>query len=216
MRLPVSTPDLVVGRLRSDIVSGRLAPGEPLRQDEIARSFGVSHVPVREAFLRLQAERLVEIRPRRGAIVAALSAAELEELNEMRAALECCALRIAIPKLTVGDLQKAAQALDRIDHQPERWAELNMAFHTHLYAAAERPRQLATILSLQRSLERYVYYVYYQLKMTNAFADSQREHRKLLQLVERRKTDEACALMNDHILEPWDIVVSKLRESGHA
>jgi DNA-binding GntR family transcriptional regulator len=52
--------------------------------------------------------------------------------------------------------------------------------------------------------------------MTNAFADSQREHRKLLQLVERRKTDEACALVNDHILEPWDIVVSKLRESGHA
>ena len=91
-----------------------------------------------------------------------------------------------------------------------------MAFHTLLYAAAERPRQLATILSLQRSLERYVYYVYYQLKMTNAFADSQREHRKLLQLVERRKTDEACALMNDHILEPWGIVVSKLRESGHA
>jgi DNA-binding GntR family transcriptional regulator len=208
MKLPVSTPDLVVGRLRSDIVSGRLAPGEPLRQDEIARSFGVSHVPVREAFLRLQAERLVEIRPRRGAIVAALSAAELEELNEMRAALECCALRIAIPK--------AAQALDRIDHQPERWAELNMAFHTLLYAAAERPRQLATILSLQRSLERYVYYVYYQLKMTNAFAESQREHRKLLQLVERRKTDEACALVNDHILKPWHIVVSKLRESGHA
>ena len=132
MKLPVSTPDLVVGRLRSDIVSGRLAPGEPLRQDEIARSFGVSHVPVREAFLRLQAERLVEIRPRRGAIVSALSAAELEELTEMRAALECCALRIAIPKLTVGDLQKAAQALDRIDHQPERWAELNMAFHTLL------------------------------------------------------------------------------------
>jgi DNA-binding GntR family transcriptional regulator len=52
--------------------------------------------------------------------------------------------------------------------------------------------------------------------MTNAFADSQREHRKLLQLVERRKTDEACALVNDHILEPWHIVVSKLRESGHA
>ncbi len=215
MKLLVSTPDLIVGKLRDDIVSGRLAPGEPLRQDEIARAFGVSHVPVREAFLRLQAERLVEIRPRRGAIVAELSAAELEELNEMRAALECGALRIAIPKLTDGDLQKAAQVLDRIDREPERWAELNTVFHTLLYAAAGRPRQLATILSLQRSLERYVYYVYYELKMTDAFADSQREHRKLLQLVERGKTEEACSLVNDHILEPWGIVVSKLRESGH-
>ena len=216
MKLPVSTPDLIVGKLRDDIVSGRLAPGEPLRQDEIARTFGVSHVPVREAFLRLQAERLVEIRPRRGAIVAELSAAELEELNEMRAALECGALRIAIPKLTDSDLQKATQALDRIDHQPERWAELNTEFHTLLYTPAERPRQLATILSLQRSLERYVYYVYYRLKMTDAFTDSQREHRKLLQLIERRKIEEACSLLNDHILEPWGIVVSKLRESGHA
>jgi DNA-binding GntR family transcriptional regulator len=216
MKLPLSTPDLIVRQLRSDIVSGRLAPGEPLRQDEIARSFGVSHVPVREAFLRLQAERLVEIRPRRGAIVAELSAAELEELNEMRAALECCALRIAMPKFTDEDLRKAAQVLDRIDQQPERWAELNTAFHSLLYARAERPRQLATILSLQRSLERYVYYVYYELKMTDAFTDSQREHRKLLKLIEARKTEEACSLVNDHILEPWGIVVAKLRESGHA
>jgi DNA-binding GntR family transcriptional regulator len=211
--LLVSTPDLVVERLRDDIVSGRLAPGEPLRQDEIARSFGVSHVPIREAFLRLEAERLVEIRPRRGAIVAALSAAELEELNEMRAALECCALRIAAPNLTDGDLQKAAQVLDRIDHQPKRWSEQNTAFHTILYKPAERPRLLAEILSLQRSVERYVYH---EVKVTNNFADSQREHRTLLELISRRKVEDACALLSDHILKPGCILVSKLRKSGHA
>ena len=209
----MSTPDLVVERLRDDIVSGRLAPGEPLRQDEIARSFGVSHVPIREAFLRLEAERLVEIRPRRGAIVAALSAAELEELNEMRAALECCALRIAAPNLTDGDLQKAAQVLDRIDHQPKRWSEQNTAFHTVLYKPAGRPRLLAEILSLQRSVERYVYH---EVKVTNNFADSQREHRTLLELISRRNVEEACTLLSDHILTPGRILVSKLRKSGHA
>jgi DNA-binding GntR family transcriptional regulator len=213
VKLLVSTPDLVVQRLRDDIVSGRLAPGEPLRQDEIARSFGVSHVPIREAFLRLESERLVEIRPRRGAIVAALSATELEELNEMRGALECCALRVAAPKLTDGDLQKAAQVLDRIDRQPERWAEHNTAFHTILYKPAERPRLLAEILSLQRSVERYLYQ---EVKVTNNFADSQREHRKLLELVSRRKMEEACSLLNDHILKPGRILVSNLRKSGHA
>ena len=213
MKLLVSTPDLVVQRLRDDIVSGRLAPGEPLRQDEIARSFGVSHVPIREAFLRLESERLVEIRPRRGAIVAALSAAELEELNEMRAALECCALRVAAPKLTDGDLQKAAQMLDRIDRQPERWAEQNTAFHTILYKPAGRPRLLAEILSLQRSVERYLYH---EVKVTNNFAASQREHRKLLEFISRRKMEEACSLLNDHILKPGRILVSNLRKSGHA
>ena len=213
MKLLVSTPDLVVERLRDDIVSGRLAPGEPLRQDEIARSFGVSHVPIREAFLRLEAERLVEIRPRRGAIVAVLSAAELEELNEMRAALECCALRVSAPNLTNGDLQKAARVLDRIDPQPERWGEQNAAFHTILYKPAERPRLLAEILSLQRSVERYIYH---EVKVTNNFAHSQREHRKLLELISRRKIEEACSLLNDHILKPGRILVSKLRKSGHA
>jgi len=212
MKVLVSTSELVVERLRHDIVSGRLTPGEPLRQDEIARSFGVSHVPIREAFVRLEAERLVEIRPRRGAIVAALSAAELEELNEMRAALECCALRIAAPNLSNGDLQKAAQVLDRIDSKPERWAEQNAAFHTILYKAAARPRLFAEILSLQRSVERYVYR---EAKLTNNVADSQREHRKLLQLISRGKIEPACSLLNDHILEPGRVLVSSLRESGY-
>lgn len=213
MQLPLSTPDFVVRRLRDDIVSGRLAPGEFLRQDEIARSFGVSHVPIREAFLRLEAERLVEIRPRRGAMVAALSAAELEDLNEMRAALECCALRIAIPKLTDRDLRKAAQVLDQpVEHQPWRWAELNMAFHTIFYQPAERPRLLAEILSLHRSCARYIYH---EIKVANDFADQQREHREFLQLVERRKIEEACSLLNDHILKPGRILVSELRKMGH-
>lgn len=211
MKLLASTPHLVVERLRADIVSGRLAPGEPLRQDEIARSFGVSHVPVREAFLRLEAQRLVEIRPRRGAIVAALSAAELEELNEMRAALECCALRIAMPNLTAGDLQRAAQVLDRVGRHPERWGELNTAFHTILYEPAQRPRLLAEILSLQRSVERYVYQ---EVRVTNNLDDSQRQHRELLALIGERKTDEACSLLSDHILLPGRILVSSLRNSG--
>jgi DNA-binding GntR family transcriptional regulator len=202
---------LVVQRLRDEIVSGRLAPGEPLRQEEIARSFGVSHVPIREAFLRLEAERLVEIRPRRGAIVAALSATELEELNEMRAALECCALRVAAPKLTDGDLQKAAQTLDRIDRKPERWAELNTAFHTILYKPAQRPRLLAEVLSLQRSVERYVYH---EVKVTKNFAASQREHRSLLELIARGKIEKACSLLNDHILDPGRVLVAELRRSG--
>jgi DNA-binding GntR family transcriptional regulator len=185
----MSTPELILERLRSDIVSGRFAPGEPLRQDEIARSFGVSHVPIREAFLKLEAEGLVEIRPRRGAIVADLSAAEIEELNEMRTALECCALRIAIPRTVDADFRKAAQVLDLIDRRPERWGELNTEFHSILYKPAERPRLLAEILSLQRNVERYLHQ---EVKVTHNLAASQREHRKLLALIKGGKIDEAC------------------------
>jgi DNA-binding GntR family transcriptional regulator len=130
----------------------------------------------------------------------------------MRAALECSALRVAAPKLTGGALQRAAQVLVRIDRQPERWGEHNTAFHTMLYKSAERPRLLAEILSLQRSVERYIYQ---EVKVTNNFADSQREHRKLLELISRKRIEEACSLLNDHILKPGRILVSKLRKSGH-
>lgn len=213
MKSLLSTPDRVLEQLRSDIVNGRLAPGEPLRQDEIARSFGLSHVPIREAFLKLEAEGLVEIRPRRGAIVSDLSAAEIEELNEMRAALECCVLRIAVPRFTESDFTKAASVLDRIDRQPGRWAELNAEFHAALYEPAERPRLLNAILSLQRNVERYLRH---EVKVANNLAASQREHRKLLTLMKRGRAEEACALLASHIIEPGRILVSELRKSGRA
>ncbi|MGA8099530.1 MAG: hypothetical protein WB810_12835 [Candidatus Cybelea sp.] len=71
----------------------------------------------------------------------------------------------------------------------------------------------AEILSLQRSVERYHYH---EAKVTNNFADSQREHRKLLELSSPRKIKEACSLLNGHILKPGRILVSKLRKSGRA
>ena len=159
--------DVLLDSLRREIVSGRLSPGESLRQDEIARSFGVSHVPVRETFIRLQAEGLVEIRPRRGAIVAALSAAEVEDLNDMRSALECRALRIAIPKIGDADLRKAAQVLDRIDRDRSRWADFNTDFHSILYKPAARPRLLGAILTLQRNVARYIHR---EVEVTDNFA----------------------------------------------
>jgi DNA-binding GntR family transcriptional regulator len=204
--------ELLLEKLRDDIVSGRLAPGEPLRQDEIARSLGVSHVPIRETFLRLESEGLVEIRPRRGAIVADLSAAEIEELNEMRTALECLALRKAIPNITVADLRKAEELLDLIDTQPERWAELNTEFHSIVYGPAGRPRLLNQILSLQRNVERYLHR---EVEVTNNFVASQLEHRKLLVLIASKKTEQACALLSKHILEPGRVLVAELRKSGH-
>ena len=205
-------PELLLKRLRDDIVTGRLTPGEPLRQDEIARSLGVSHVPIREAFVRLQAEGLVEIRPRRGAIVSDLSAAEIEELNEMRTVLECLALRKAIPNITDADVQKAEKVLDLIDRQPARWVELNTTFHSIIYGPAARPRLLNQILSLQRNVERYVHR---EVEITNNVIASQREHRRLLALIESGKTEEACSLLTAHILEPGYILVSELRKSGH-
>ena len=110
--------------LAGRIVSGVLAPGVRLRQDHVAAEFGASHVPVREAFQRLDALGLVVTEPRRGVRVAPMDAADVLEVSEMRAELEGLALRHAAARLTAedfraaravgGDLEAANQAFHRI------------------------------------------------------------------------------------------------------
>ncbi len=211
MKSALSTPDDILAQLRSDIVAGRFAPGAPLRQDELASALGVSHIPVREALRRLEAEGLVEIRPRRGAFVAALSGDELQELNEMRVALECCALRLAIPRTSQADLRKAARVLDKIDRNPSRWGELNTEFHRIIFEPAHRPRLLATILSLQRNVERYLHH---EAAVVGNFTASQREHRRLLKLIESGRVNDACTLLTDHIIVPGAMLVSHLSRAN--
>ena len=182
-----------------------------MRQDELARRFGISHIPVREALRQLEAEGLVSIRPRRGAIVAGLSAREIQELNEMRVALECCALRLAIPNLDERRIREASRILERIDRQPGRWASLNTDFHCALYEAAARPRLLETVRSLQRNVERYLHE---EVKTLGNMTDSQHEHRIMLECVKRGDTQAACALLEQHIMEPNEILVAHLRRLG--
>jgi DNA-binding GntR family transcriptional regulator len=201
----------VVSELREEIVTGRLAPGAALRQEEIAERYGVSHIPVREAFRLLESEGLVELRPRRGAFVAQLSADEYEEICDMRVALETCALRLAIPRLAKRDLAAAEAILDRIDREPGHWGALNTEFHCALYAAAGRPRMLATIRALNRNAERYLHA---EAEVVGNLARSQREHRKLLALAKQGKADEASLLVTDHIRTDARKLLRRLVQPG--
>ncbi len=105
VKIPKAKPDDTIAAkisrtLAERIVRGEFAPGERLRQDHIAEEFGASHVPVREAFRRLEAQGLAVSIPRRGVRVADFGLADVREVAEMRAALEVLALRNAIPNLT--------------------------------------------------------------------------------------------------------------------
>src|SRR5262245_51468506 len=107
-----SVTDRIADSLRKRIVSGDLAPGAPVRQDHVASEFGASHVPVREAFRRLEAQGLLISMPRRGVRVAALDRSVVLEVTAMRAALEALALRKAGPNLTSDDVDAARRALE--------------------------------------------------------------------------------------------------------
>ena len=111
---------MAVEALRERILRGDYPDGEPLRQDALADELGVSRIPVREALRQLEAEGLVTFSPHRGAVVSSLSLAEIEELFELRAEIECDLLRRAIPKTTKEQLDRATRSLDEFEDALQR------------------------------------------------------------------------------------------------
>jgi DNA-binding transcriptional regulator YhcF (GntR family) len=108
----LSASDHVAQTLKKAIVDGLLPAGEVLRQDEIAAHFHVSKIPVREALKHLEAKGLVTFLRNRGAVVASLSAAEIDEYMEIRAMLEARAARLSAPLISEQTIEVARQHLD--------------------------------------------------------------------------------------------------------
>jgi DNA-binding GntR family transcriptional regulator len=128
-----SLVDIAYEALRDAITSGALLPGTRLREAALARHFGISTTPVREALRRLDREGLVRLSPNRGAVVAEFNLREILDLFEVREVLECRAVRRAAGQ-RVRDLSRAeaimAEAARQIA-QPDRveWNRLEVAFH---------------------------------------------------------------------------------------
>ena len=146
-----------ISRVLADrIISGAIEPGSRLRQDHVAAEFGASHVPVREAFQRLEAQGLAVSEPRRGVRVAAFDLREVREVAEMRAALEVLALRHAAPHLTRAILEQAEEATRAGDKSQDvrSWEDANRRFHTLILAPCAMPRLLAAIDDLHATRDR--------------------------------------------------------------
>ncbi len=150
----------VMTRLRDMILSGELAPGSRLDQNDLARQFGVSLVPLREALARLRSSGLVRIVPHRGVFVESLSVEELLDIYQVRESLEELAARLAAPRLSADDLttldrlkaeMEQAAAVDDFD----RFLDLHREFHFTIYRAAGRRHLLQLIAQLWDLSARY-------------------------------------------------------------
>jgi DNA-binding GntR family transcriptional regulator len=191
---------VIARQLAAGIVSGALAPGERLRQDHVAAAFRASHVPVREAFRRLEAQGLAVAEPRRGVRVAPLHPADILETAEMRAALEGLALRHALARMTAADLDAARASLDQEAAAGSDLAGLeaaNRRFHTAILAPCAMPRLLATVESLHAVAARHLFAAWRHLDWE---ARSASEHRAVLAAVEARDRKRAATLLAAHIL----------------
>ena len=209
LRSATTTPDLIAETLRDEILRGEVAPGQALRQEELAGRFGVSRLPVRDALLRLEAQGLVHVYPNRGAFVISLSADEVREIFEMRLLLEGDMIERAVPRMTPEHWRRidAAQAESARTANTDEWAEGDWRLHRALYDAADRPRQLATIEQLRATVARYwTARDVLPSRTTEWLAD----HDAILAACRARASVAARRRLEEHLRRAMELVLSRM------
>ncbi|MDP5218422.1 GntR family transcriptional regulator [Ruegeria sp. 2205SS24-7] len=189
--------DTIYQSLSQQIITGALPAGEKLRQDHIARAHETSHVPVREALLRLEAHGLAVSEPRRGMRVAALDPSEMREVIEMRVVLETLALQHAVQNLTPRDIKLASEAVTQCDAAEDMptWEARNRIFHRVILTPCAMPRLLHTIDDLHIASARHFFAHWQQKWVQRTDAD----HAAILQALKGRNATAASAILTRHI-----------------
>ena len=199
--------------LREAILSGEFGPGERLRTATLATRFGSSRTPVREALVQLEGEGLVDIEPRRGAIVRSFASADLIDLYDIRVLLEPAAAGRAA-------LHASGEQLDRLEEivalSDARGGESpaaiddqiawNEEFHALVIEAAGSPR-LSAALRATAGIPRSFRTAFWRDEAHRAF--SQTCHRELVSALVARSSERAEAVMRMHILRAKDALVAE-------
>ena len=172
---------LVYHTLREAIMQARLEPGERLVIDEIAKRLKVSPIPVREALQLLQSERLVEHQAHVGAVVAALSAADAQEIFALLEALETVVFTAAVVHVSVPQLAVLTALVERMEGASDdrRWMELNQRFHRTIAEIARMPRALELLERVSGEWERLRRYHFRAVAHPDTTV-ADREHRAMI------------------------------------
>lgn len=190
--------------LRDEIISGSLTSGTELHEVALAASFGVSRGPIREALGRLATEGLVTIRPRRGAVVRALSSDEFIEAYQVREALEMMAVRLAVPKLTEEDLDAMERLIEDMAELADAgnvqgFFDANAAFHQRFFEASGNGMLAGLYRQIRGQIDRHRLR---SLELRGELSRSVAEHRAILSATRARDVERAVALASEHIRVP--------------
>lgn len=195
--------EFVSRHLREEIVTGRLQPGQRIVQDAVARTYGTSRIPVREALRELASEGLVTIEPDVGARVAMMDLDDLMEVFMMREKLEPLAIRESVPRLTpvqVDELRALLEESERCadDGHVERYLDLDYRFHEGVVAGSPRLRLNRVVKSLWNAARQYRR-AYMMRLPPYKFEIAVAEHRFILEALDRGAAEDAALVMELHI-----------------
>src|SRR5690348_14149663 len=204
--------DNVYESLRSDILSCRLAPGDDVREQELAERYAVSRQPVREALLRLEREHLVTVQPRQGYRVNPISLSDARDLLRFRLALEPACVAEAIEHAP----DKTLTALDgfrKFSGNREDFITYNRAFHSALAHASGNRRMAGALCDLIGQADRLVRVSLANVRGHNP-AQLVAEHVALIEAMQRRDSRGAVRIIKAHIMQTEKRVLPALKRNA--
>jgi len=209
--------DSAYDRLKDEILRGILPPGYQAPEPDIANRLGMSRTPVREALIRLEAERLVDLIPRRGARVVAISQKDFREIFEILAALEGLAANAAAHIDTSSD---PLQDIHRVMEDAETallakdistWSQLDDTFHRLVAGLSENERLTNEICGLLDQVFRANAVL---LRLNNAPAARETTHRMIVDAIAAGEAEQAAELAKTHRLSGLKTMNVLLANSG--
>ena len=193
--------DVVFNTLREAILRGDLKPGERLMEIQLANKMGVSRTPIREAIRMLEQEGLAVTIPRKGAEVAKMTLKGMEDVLEIRAALDELACQLACERITEEQLALLEQKKKDFEYSlktgiVKQIAEADVNFHDVIYDATRNPKLVNLLSNLREQI--YRYRVEY-LKNAENYPKLIKEHEAIYQALCNHNMNEATLAIREHV-----------------
>jgi DNA-binding GntR family transcriptional regulator len=188
-------------QIEEKIATGKLLPGQHLDETELANEFGASRTPIREALIQLASAGLVQIRPRRGAVVSTVSPHEIVEMFEVMAELEAMCARLAARRMSVAEhaqLLEAHQACSSAyeARDPDEYYYRNEVFHQTIFAGSHNQFLAEQARALSRRLRPYRRL---QLRVRDRMKHSFGEHDAVVKAILDGDGPKAADLLRGHV-----------------
>ncbi len=194
-----SVEEEVYLRLRESVLRNELADGKHLVHADLAKHFGTSRIPVRDALRRLVSDGLVDVDERGTYRVSRCGVEDVEEVYALRQLLESHAVAVAVPRLSADDLAQLERLNEEMEQaaaagEAETYVALNQTFHCELYESTERPRLMRIIHGLWQGLPPLT-----PITIESRLAQSNQEHGAIIDALRADDGERAATAMRTHI-----------------
>ena len=206
--------DVVFNTLRQAILTGELKPGERLMEIHLANRLGVSRTPIREAIRKLELEGLVIMIPRRGAEVAQITEKSMNDVLEVRRALDALCTELACDRISPEELEELRLACQKFEEMVKtkdlkKIVQADVALHNIIVQATRNQRLVQLINNLSEQMYRYRFEY---LKDYSQHEKLVEEHRIIYESIVAKDRDTACKAAKIHIDNQEKAIIQKIRQ----